>query len=67
MRPRHWLLLAALLIAVGLWPPLAKVTLGLMADGATAILTQIPGLLLLIGGGGWFIHRASTPGNRSSY
>ncbi|MEU6768536.1 hypothetical protein ABZ916_39260 [Streptomyces sp. NPDC046853] len=50
MRPRHWLLLAALLLIVGLWPQLAETTLGLMADGATAILAQIPAALLLAGG-----------------
>ncbi|MWA08784.1 hypothetical protein [Streptomyces sp. BA2] len=56
MRLLHWLLLAALLLIVGMWPQTAEVTFGVMADGANAILAQIPGLLLLLGGG-WLATR----------
>ncbi|GAA1887998.1 hypothetical protein GCM10009837_07290 [Streptomyces durmitorensis] len=60
MRPLYWLLLAALLLIAGMWPQTAEVTLGLMADGANAILAQIPTTVLLLAGVGYLALRRRT-------
>lgn len=60
--PRYvrWLLLAAFLIVVGLWPA-AAAPIGLAATGAAVILAAIPGPVLLAGGViAWLKHRPTT-------
>ncbi|MFD9072101.1 hypothetical protein [Streptomyces lasiicapitis] len=51
MRVIAGLLAAVLLILAGLWPPLAVVPIGLAVTGAAVVTAQIPGWLLLAGGG----------------
>lgn len=53
----RWLLLAAFLIVVGLWPA-AAAPIGLAATGAAVIVGLIPGpVLLLAGVAAWLKHR----------
>lgn len=56
----RWLLLAAVLIVVGLWPA-AAAPIGLAATGAAVILAAIPGPVLLAAGViAWLHHRPAT-------
>lgn len=53
----RWLLLAAFLIVVGLWPA-AAAPIGLAATGAAVIVSAIPGpVLLLAAVVAWVKHR----------
>jgi hypothetical protein len=52
----RWLLLAAFLIVVGLWPA-AAAPIGLAASGAAVILAAIPGPVLLAGAAIAWLHR----------
>ncbi|GAP46897.1 hypothetical protein [Streptomyces azureus] len=52
-----WLLLAAFLIVVGLWPP-AAAPIDWAATGANVVLAAIPGpVLLLAAVAAWLKHR----------
>lgn len=50
MRVIAGLLLAALLILAGLWPPLAAVPVSLAFTGVGVIIDMIPPMLLLVAG-----------------
>lgn len=57
-RIARWLLLIAVLIVVGLWPPLAVVPITHAADGAAAIFAAIPAPVLLAAGYiAWLRHK----------